>query len=62
MTQFRYTVGKDSLDDPYHVGILREKLPRALPKMLPDIVDEMALAIDEYIPTTGRGRSSLPST
>ena len=46
-------------DDPYHVDIIREKLVRTLPAILPDVFDELLVAIPEYIPATGDGMYSL---
>ena len=39
------------LDDPYHVDIVRDKLTRMIPLVLPDVVDELAVVLPEYIPT-----------
>ena len=50
-----YTIGRAWLDDPYHVDIIREKLMRALPVVLPDVLDELTLAVPDYIPTVGDG-------
>ena len=51
----KYTLGRASLDDPYHVDIIREKLMRTLPVVLPDVIDELAVAVSDYIPTNGNG-------
>ncbi|KAM5535874.1 hypothetical protein V8D89_010492 [Ganoderma adspersum] len=47
--QMRYTVGPELIDDPYHVDIIREKLTRTLPLIMPDVVDELELAVPHYI-------------
>ena len=39
------------LDDPYHVDIVRDKLTRMIPAVLPDVVDELAVVLPEYTPT-----------
>ena len=39
------------LDDPYHVDIVRDKLTRQIPAVLPDVVDELSMVLPEYIPT-----------
>ncbi len=39
------------LDDPYHVDIVRDKLTRMIPTVLPDVVDELSMVLPEYIPT-----------
>ena len=47
-----HTIGRDWIDDPYHIEILRAKLMRALPTILPDVLDELMLAVPKYIPAT----------
>ena len=54
--QFRHTTGRGASDDPYHVEIIREKLMRTLPAVLPDVLDELTLAVPAFIPTCGDGR------
>nr|VWO97080.1 Uncharacterized protein [Ganoderma boninense] len=49
--QIRFTVGREMLDDPYHVDIVRDKLTRQIPAVLPDVVDELSMVLPEYIPT-----------
>ena len=58
----KYTLGRASLDDPYHVDIIREKLMRTLPVVLPDVLDELTLAVPDYIPTVGDGEFHHQST
>ncbi|KAH9914911.1 cytochrome P450 [Epithele typhae] len=48
--QTKHTIGTSWLNDPYHVDIIREKLTRTLPAVLPAIVDELMLAVPEHIP------------
>ncbi|KAI0668027.1 cytochrome P450 [Trametes maxima] len=48
--QIKHTVGSGPVEDPYHVDIVREKLTRALPVVLPDVIDELRLAVQEFIP------------
>ena len=52
----RHTIGGAWLDDPYHVDIIREKLTRTLPAILPDVLDELTLAVPAYIPIHGQGK------
>ena len=54
----KYTVGTEFLEDPYHVDIIKEKLTRTLPTILPEVIDELKLAVHEHIPTKGDGRRS----
>ncbi|KAM5543922.1 hypothetical protein V8D89_002539 [Ganoderma adspersum] len=53
VVHMKYTVGHEAMSDPYHVGIIKEKLTRMLPTVLPDLTDELAVSVREYIPTTG---------
>ncbi|KAI0654307.1 cytochrome P450 [Cubamyces menziesii] len=48
--QIKYTVGHEAHHDPYHIDIVREKLTRNLPAVLPEIMDELTVAMHEYIP------------
>ncbi|KAJ3011693.1 hypothetical protein NUW54_g2086 [Trametes sanguinea] len=48
--QIRYTFGPETDADPYHVDIIKEKLTRSVPAILPDVVDELTLAVPEHIP------------
>ncbi|KAI1791206.1 cytochrome P450 [Ganoderma leucocontextum] len=49
--QVRFTVGRETLDDPYHVDVIRDKLTRMIPAVLPDVVDELSMVLPEYIAT-----------
>ncbi|KAI1787506.1 cytochrome P450 [Ganoderma leucocontextum] len=53
IVQMKYIIGHEALDDQYHVGIIKEKLTRMLPAIVPDVVDELKLAVSHYIPTKG---------
>ncbi|KAH9895713.1 cytochrome P450 [Cubamyces lactineus] len=55
--QIEYTVGHEAHSDPYHIDIVREKLTRNLPTVLPEIMDELAVAMHEYIPAKEDGRN-----
>ncbi|KAI0327080.1 cytochrome P450 [Cubamyces sp. BRFM 1775] len=44
-----YALGPE-LRDHYHLDILRDKLTRGLAGVLPDLVDELSMAVPEYIP------------
>ena len=54
----KYTVGRESMDDPYHIDIIKEKLTRTLPAVLPEVIDELKLAVDEHIPTQDDSEST----
>ena len=45
VVHMKYTVGHEAMSDPYHVGIIKEKLTRMLPTVLPDLTDELAVSV-----------------
>ncbi|RPD64698.1 cytochrome P450 [Lentinus tigrinus ALCF2SS1-6] len=47
--QLRFTLGREPVDDPFHVEIIREKLMRSLVAVLPDVIDELQSAVPDYI-------------
>lgn len=59
--QIRYTLGADTEDDPYHVDIIKEKLTRSVPAILPEVIDELTLAVPQHIPAKTDGASKLCS-
>ncbi|KAI0329481.1 cytochrome P450 [Cubamyces sp. BRFM 1775] len=48
--QTKFTIGHETHLDPYHVDIIRDKLTRSLAAVLPDVIDELTVAVHEYIP------------
>ena len=58
--QTRFTMGPEVNSDPYHFGIIRDKLTHTLPTIVPEAVDELAMAFPQYIPegTTEGQRTS----
>ncbi|KAF8745079.1 hypothetical protein AX14_010551 [Amanita brunnescens Koide BX004] len=60
--QISYTLGKEVASDPYHVHVLSTQLTRNLHAILPEIRDEMSLAIQDYIPSTAeQGWVTVPA-
>lgn len=51
----RFTLGREPLDDPFHVDIIKEKLMRSLTAVLPDVIDELRAAVPDYIHTEDNG-------
>ena len=48
------------MEDPYHIELIRDKLMKSLAGVLPDVIDELSLAVPEFIRTGDDGtRSSL---
>ena len=45
----KYTTGRYPIDDGYHIDVIRERLMRGITAVLPDMVDELLLAIPTYI-------------
>ncbi|TBU58191.1 cytochrome P450 [Dichomitus squalens] len=51
--QITWILGPEPHDDPYHIDLIKDKLTRSLPAVLPDVVDELRSAMPWYIPTHG---------
>ncbi|RPD62663.1 cytochrome P450 [Lentinus tigrinus ALCF2SS1-7] len=47
--QLRFTLSSDMMEDPYHVDLIKDKLMRSLAGVLPDVIDELSVAVPEYI-------------
>ncbi|KAI1793056.1 cytochrome P450 [Ganoderma leucocontextum] len=47
----KYLVEPEVSESPYHLDVIKEKLSRALPAILPDVIEELKLAVPEHIPT-----------
>ncbi|KAI0713162.1 cytochrome P450 [Cerioporus squamosus] len=45
----RFTLGREPLDDPFHVEIIKDKLMRSITAVLPDVIDELRAAVPDYI-------------
>ena len=50
--QLEYTLGGHIMTNPYHIPIVRVRLTRALPQLVPDIQEEVVDAFNEFIPLT----------
>ncbi|KAI0778804.1 cytochrome P450 [Trametes elegans] len=50
--QIKASFSREFIDDQYHNGIVTDKLTRSLPAILPDVVDELHLAVPQHIPAT----------
>ena len=48
--QVDYTIGKEILDDPYHVLVIRSLLTRNLAAKFPDLKDEITTAFQDLVP------------
>ncbi|KAF8959646.1 cytochrome P450 [Flammula alnicola] len=50
--QVEYTLGENISKNPYHIPIIRAQLTRALPKLVPEVHEEIEDAFKEFIPAT----------
>ncbi|KAI0652467.1 cytochrome P450 [Trametes meyenii] len=48
--QFRVTVGPEPFVNQYHIGVIKDKLTRNLPVIMPGVIEELSLAVTEHIP------------
>ena len=47
-----YTLGPQISANPYHVSLVRGKLTRSIPELLPTLYEEMVESFNRYIPAT----------
>lgn len=57
--QTQYLLDPSVLSNRYHLQIVKEKLARILPNILPDVVDEVSVAVREHIAAAENGTSHL---
>ena len=57
--QTKYTIGMEHEEVPASVEIVRDKLTRSLPAILPDVIDELKVAVGDYMPAQGDGDYSI---
>ena len=55
LMQAKYTTAMESNENPIHVQVIRGPLTRNVSALIPDVSEEVALAIDDAIPETGDG-------
>ncbi|KAI0778805.1 cytochrome P450 [Trametes elegans] len=58
--QIKYTFGPDTEDDPYHIDVIKEKLTRSVPAILPHVIDELTLAVPQHIPANENDWLEVP--
>ncbi len=51
----KYLVEPELAEFPYHIDIIKEKLSRTLPTILPDVIEELKVAVPEHIPIKDDG-------
>ncbi|KAJ8457660.1 hypothetical protein ONZ51_g11391 [Trametes cubensis] len=58
--QSKVVVGTEVANNRYHVGLIKNELTHNIQVILPDIIDELSLAVPEYIPTKGSEWAKVP--
>lgn len=58
--QADYTLGREVLQNPYHVSILRSQLTRSLGVLYPEIRDEIITTFDDVLDLKGNGEHLVP--
>ncbi|KAI0673746.1 cytochrome P450 [Trametes maxima] len=48
--QVKNTVGPEPFVYQYHIGVIKDKLTRNIPAIIPDVIDELSTAVAEHIP------------
>lgn len=57
--QSQYIFAPQVISDEYHVDVVKEKLTRKLPGLLPDVIDEVVVASKEHIVTSDNSRGMI---
>jgi len=50
--QLKYTLGSQIGTNPYHISVVRGKLTRSIPELVPALHDEVVEAFSQHIPPT----------
>jgi hypothetical protein len=56
--QAKYTVGTNTLEDNYHVGVVQTPLTRSLGAKYEEVYDEITQAFEELVPANEKGTFS----
>ncbi|KAF8153783.1 cytochrome P450 [Crassisporium funariophilum] len=59
LLQTEYTLGVNISQNPYHIPIIRAQLTRALPRLVPEVREEIVDAFNDFIPVTEEWTSVL---
>lgn len=51
--QLPYTMNSAQMENPYQATVVRTDLSRAIPALIPEILDESILAMEELFPSKG---------
>jgi hypothetical protein len=57
--EIRYTFQKNIAENQYHAHVIKMELTRHISELMPDIVDELGVAMDDEIQVNG-GSTSIP--
>ncbi len=59
LVQLQYMIGRASKEDPAHSIVVHEKLTaRRLSALVPELAEEIQLAVQEHLPPAGSGKFS----
>lgn len=53
---FRHILGGEVISDPFHIGILRDKVTRNLAPIFGDVYNEIETSFQELIPAKRNGK------
>ena len=51
----QYTLGEDLLENPWQIDVIQGKLTRNLDAIIPDLADELQVALQDVVPSKGEG-------
>ena len=60
IVQDEYTIGPETLHNPYHVPIVSSQLTRSIGVLYPEIRDEISTAFDEVLDLRDNGKHLVP--
>ena len=56
----QYTLGEDLLENPWQIDVIQGKLTRNLDAIIPDLADELQVALQDVVPSKGEGEFCIP--
>lgn len=59
LVQGKYTIAKEIHENPIHVQVIRGPFTRNIGALIPDVADEVAVAVEDAIPKTGDRKISF---
>ena len=56
-----HVLGDETLRDPWSVDLVRTRLTRSIGLLLPDVMDEIKVVVQDHIPVSGEGERQCGS-